>query len=93
VYLVSAQPTLALQRLVERDKLNSPPPSSTSNAPAAGTNRVIHNVVPTDAIAIIPGDLVDGRDFEGLDGDRVPQLEPTARGGFHGWVYRHGWPV
>ena len=99
MYLVSAQPTSALQRLVERDKPNSPPPSSTSNVPAAGdTNRVIHNVVPTDAIAVIPGDFVDERDFEGLDGNRVPQLErrqlgPTARGGPRSWVYRHGCPV
>ena len=52
----------------------------------------------TDAIAAIPADLVDERDFEGLDWKRVPQLErrqleQTARGGPRSWVYRHGWPV
>jgi hypothetical protein len=88
-----AQPISALRRLVERGKANSPPPS-TSSAPTVGdTNGVIHIVVSMDAIAVIPADLVDERDFEGLDGNRVPQLEPTARGGPHSWVYRHGWPV
>jgi hypothetical protein len=90
---MSAQPVSALRRLVERGEANSPPPS-TSNAPTVGdANSVIHNVVPMDAMAVIPADLVDERDFEGLDGNRVAQLEPTARGGPHSWVYRHGWPV
>jgi hypothetical protein len=95
---MSAQPISALQRLVERDKPNSPPPS-TSNAPTVGdANSVIRNVVPTDAIVVTPADLVDERGFEGLDGDRVPQLErrqlePTAPGGPRSWVHRHGWPV
>jgi hypothetical protein len=90
---MSAQPVSALQRLVERGKANSPPPS-TSNAPTVGdANSVIRNVVLMDAVAVVPADLVDERDFEGLDGNRVPQLEPTARGGPHSWVYRHGWPV
>jgi hypothetical protein len=75
---MSAQPVSALRRLVERGKANSPPPS-TCNAPTVGdANSFIRNVVPMDAMAVIPGDLVDGRDFEGLNGDRVPQLEPLA---------------
>ncbi|EFQ95257.1 hypothetical protein PTT_06793 [Pyrenophora teres f. teres 0-1] len=96
---MSAQPISALQRLVDRDKRNSPPPSP-SNAPSVSdTNSVLHNnAVPIDAIAAIPADLVDERDFEGLDWKRVPQLErrqleQTARGGPRSWVYRHGWPV
>lgn len=90
---MSAQPVSALQRLVERGKANSPPPS-TSNAPTVGdANSVIRNVVLMDAVAVVPADLVDERDFEGLDGNRVPLLERTARGGPHSWVYRHGWPV
>ena len=87
-----AQPNSALQRLVERDKRNSPPPSP-SNAPTVSVNEV-----PTDTTAVIPADIVDERDFEGLDWKRVPQLErrqleQTARGGPRSWVYRHGWPV
>ena len=95
---MSAQPVSALRRLVERGKANSPPPS-TSNAPTVGdANSVIRNVVPTGAIVVTPADLVDERGFEGLDGDRVPQLErrqlePTAPGGPRSWVYRPGWPV
>jgi hypothetical protein len=95
---MSAQPVSALRRLVERGEANSPPPS-TSNATTVGdANSVIRNVVPMDAIVVTPADLVDERDFEGLDENRVPQLErrqlePTARGGPHSWVYRHGWPV
>lgn len=90
---MSAQPVSALRCLVERGKANSPPPS-TSNAPTVGyANSVIRNVVPTDAIVVTSADLVDERGFEGLGGDRVPQLEPTAPGGPRSRVYRHGWPV
>jgi hypothetical protein len=91
---MSAQPISALRRLVERGKANSPPPSSTSNAPTVGdANSVIRNVMPIDAMAVIPADLVDERDFEELDRNCVPQLEPTASGGPRSWVYRPGWPV
>jgi hypothetical protein len=80
---MSTQPISALRRLVERGKANSPPLSA-FNAPTVGdAHGVIRNVVPTDAIVVTPADLVDERDFEGLDGNRVPQLEPTARGGPH----------
>jgi hypothetical protein len=89
-----AQPISALRRLVEHEKRNSPPPSP-SKAPNLGdTNSVVHdNAVPTNAIAVILADIVDERDFEGLDWKRMPQLEQTARGGPPSWVYRYGWPV
>jgi hypothetical protein len=96
---MSAQPISALRRLVECDKRNSPPPSP-SNAPSLGdTNSVVHdNAVPTNAIAVILADIVDEREFEGLDWKRTlqlerRQLEQTARGGPPSWVYRHGWPI
>lgn len=83
---MSIRPISALRRLVRRGEASSPPPSA-SNAPTVGdANSVIRNVVPMDAMAVIPADLVDERDFEGFDGNRVPQLEPTARGGPHSWV-------
>jgi hypothetical protein len=97
---MSAQPISALQRLLDRDERDSPPLPSPSNAPSVSdTNSVnYNNAMSTNAIAAIPADLVDKRDFEGLDWKRVPQLkrrqlEQTVRGGPRSWVYRHGWPV
>lgn len=88
--LKSAQPTSALQRLAERGKADCPPPSTSDTPTAVDADSGIRIVVLADAIVVTPADLVDDRNFEGFDGNRVPQRGPTARGGLRGWARRHG---
>jgi hypothetical protein len=93
---MSVQPSSRLQRLVQRDRRNDPPPNDASVAPVAssslddlddpGGNGDNPEFVQTEE---------DG-DFDDVDWGRVPHLERRGKehmGGTPSWIYRYGWPV
>ncbi|KAH8714041.1 hypothetical protein GQ44DRAFT_569797, partial [Phaeosphaeriaceae sp. PMI808] len=69
---MSARSNSSLRCLVERDKLNSLPPSP-SNAPTVGdTESKAYNEAP---VIVIRAESPNNDEYEGLDFKRVPYLE------------------
>jgi hypothetical protein len=90
-----AQPSSQLQRLVQRDRCNDPPPnasitlaagSSVDSPDDASDNSDDPEAVQTD----------EKGDFSELVWLRVPQLKRRGKEHVKGppsWIYRYGWPV
>ena len=89
------QPSTRLQRLVQRDRRNDPPPNASIRT-AAGSS--IDDLGDPSDDADDPEAVQTEEDgvYNELDWARVPQLERRGKEHLKGppsWIYRYGWPV
>lgn len=95
------QPSSRLQRLVQRDRRNDPPPNA-STAQAAGSSvDDLDDPSNSDNLEGNSDNLEavqteEDADFSELVWSRVPQLERRGKEHVKGppsWIYCYGWPV
>jgi hypothetical protein len=89
------QPSSQLQRLIQRDRCNDPPPNaSTALATESSVDSFDDPSDNSDNPDAVQTD--ENGDFSELVWSQVPQLERRGKEHVKGppsWIYRYGWPV